>query len=87
MYSVGKQNVENASKASAASVCGLIKKTILVAIKVHIYRVFQGLKFLAQPQCSLHRGQNLILGKRLTFLPLLMNYLEFQTHFTQAGTL
>ena len=56
-------------------------------MKVHIYWVFQGLIFLAQPQCSLHRDQSPALVRGLTFLPLLMNYLEFQIHFSQAGSL
>ena len=56
-------------------------------LKSIFYWVIQGLKFLDQPQCSLYEGQNLTLSRGSTFLPLLMNYLELQIHFTQAGNL
>ena len=44
-------------------------------------------KSLTQPQCSLSRGQSSTVGRRLNLVLLLMNCLEFQIHFMQAGSL
>ena len=56
-------------------------------LKVYILLTILRIKVLDQPHCSLHKGQSLTLVRGLTFLPLLMNYLEFQIHFTQAVSL